>query len=128
MTTAECQRSRVILRRRPVVVSFARRSVPTHHAKRSTSVSTVISRTRPIIAHRSTRGSSQIARIAMVSSMPSSTNTVPLSVTSAKCLTEFEIRLTRATSPPTPVRGNVMTTPQATTASSPEMPTCSDSR
>ena len=125
MTAAERQRCAVILRRLPVTVSRARRSINEIHRNRMMITTAETVRIATSSSQLLTCGSSQLALIAFGSNMPSRMNTVPLSVNENTPHTLDETMLVRATFGPMPVRSKRMIKPAVTTERMPETCTAS---
>ena len=125
MTAADRQRFAVILRRLPVVVSRANRSISEIHRKRMAITTAETVRIAIKSSQLLTRGSSQLAVIAVGNSMPSRMNTVPFSENDSTPHTLDETMFVRATFGPMPVRSKRMIRPAATTERMPETCTAS---
>ena len=120
ITAAERQRSGVILRRWPEIVSRATRSMAAIQKNRSAITTRVTSRIMPISTVLLIYGSDQLALMARGSCMPRRMNTAPLSEKLSTPHTEVETIFVRATFGPTPVRSNRMNRPAATTDRMPD--------
>ena len=120
ITAAERQRSGVILRRWPVIVSRATRSMAAIQKNRSAITTRVTSRIMPISTVLLICGSDQLAFMARGSCIPSRMNTAPLSEKLSTPHTEEDTIFVRATFGPTPVRSNRMNKPAATTDRMPD--------
>ena len=120
ITAADLQRSGVILRRMPVFMSRAMRSMAVIQRKRSTITTKVTSRIMPMSTVLLMYGSDQLACIARGSCMPSRMNTAPLREKLNTPHTEEDTIFVRATFGPTPVRSKRMNRPAATTARMPD--------